>query len=934
MDTATTSRRNSAAASDVGHADTKSPATTVVFIAPHTHWDRAWYIPFEELRIRLVHLVDQICDVLEQNPAFSKFSLDGQTVVLEDYLAIRPQMRERLARLTASGRLLVGPWYVLPDEFLVSGESLVRNLMIGHRISQEFGRTMNVGYVPDPFGHIAQLPQILRGFGHDTFIFSRGIDIDESDLKVEFSWQGPDGSSLLALHQRFFYNNAAFLGYRIFWGDTDHMIRDDALAVHQIRKACDDLASHSHTSVLLLNNGVDHSRVQPELPRLVEKASAEMPGYALSIASLEEYAQAARQQLEGVTLQIRKGELIYPYGDLLHGVYSSRAYLKTLNRHCQDLLEQQAEPVAASAWMTGSAPYPADILAYAWRELLKNHPHDDICGCSCDQVHREMEHRFGVVDQVGMPLVRDAIRALSHRVDVTAQEGVPILVFNPLGNARKDTIRIPVDLCSYDEPWKSFAIYDETGAEIPHHRVRHESVHWMETLKAFSVERHHVELDLELPALGYRVLYVREGKPRKPVNVTEPQNPAYENDYYRLDIHEDGSLHLFDKATESAYDNLLTFEDMEDCGDEYNWSYLQEHSRTVMSKDCRPRISCVYTSPFSTTWKIVHKLKVPETLSGDRRSRSRKTVVLEIETRVTCRRNSPRIDFVTRLTNTAKDHRLRVLFPTDIETDSVCADSHFAVVERSVLTPPAKKVYPPYTTQHQKRFAVLTDGLRGFGVINDGMPEFEVLCEPGRRTFALTLFRSVGWLSRHDLVTRPGLVGPEVFTPDAQCLRTMEFRYAIMGCKGGWDAVLLEALHHNVNVIATRCDIHSGTDPRHRSVAGRDPYIQAPPREGVPREGDLPEVCSFVDLGNERLVLSAAKKCDHRDTFIVRFYNPGATGVTGALRSALPIQEAHEVTLNEVRKHPMSMVDGAVPFECGPYKIMTVELAFSSTTPG
>lgn len=901
---------------------------------PHTHWDRAWYVPFEELRIRLIQLVDHVCDVLEQYPEFQKFSLDGQTVVLEDYLAIRPHMRERLKRLTSSGRLLVGPWYVLPDEFLVSGESLVRNLMLGHKISHEFGRTMNVGYVPDPFGHIAQLPQILRGFGHDTFVFSRGIDVDDSDLKVEFTWQGPDGSSVLALHQRFFYNNAAFLGYRIFWGDTERMVRDDTLAVHQVRKACEDLAAHTHTSMLLLNNGVDHSRLQPELPQLLEKAERELPGYRLQIASLEEYVDAVKERLGDISLQTRTGELIYPYGDLLHGVYSSRMYLKIQNQHCQDLLEQRAEPVAAAAWLTGGAAYPGDLLAHAWRELLKNHPHDDICGCSCDQVHRDMEHRFGVVDQIGSLLLRDCIRALSHRVDVSKQDGVPVMVFNSLGSRRTGTVRIAIDLCTYDEPWKSFSIFDETGRELPFIRIGHETVNFMETLKAFSVERHVVELELDVPAVGYRVLYVREGKSRKPAATAEPQGREFENGFYRLEIRDNGTLHVFDKQTESDYDGLLLFEDMEDCGDEYNWSYLQDHSRTITSADSRARVTGVFSGPYSSTWRIVHKLKVPEGLSEDRRNRSRKLATLEIETRMTCYRQSPRIDFVTRVTNTARDHRLRVLFPTDIETDTVHADSHFAVVERNVLAPPAKKLYPPYTTQHQKRFAVLSDGSRGLGVINDGLPEFEVLCEPARRTFALTLFRAIGWLSRHDLVTRPGLVGPEVSTPEAQCLRPMEFRYAIMGCQGGWDLVMAEALRHNIPLVVTRCDIHGGTDPRHRSVAGRDPYIQAQPREGVPREGDLAEVCSLIDLGSDRLVLSALKKADTRDSLIVRFYNPGAHVIATTLRSDRTIGAAYRTNLNEERGEAVAIVAGEIPMTCGPYEIVTVELTLEGGSRG
>ena len=165
-------------------------------VVSHTHWDRAWYLPFRRFRHRLVRLVDRLLDLLDENPAYRAFTLDGQTILLDDYLKIRPDQEDRLRRLIEEERLLIGPWYTLPDLFLVSGEAILRNLQIGHDRCDEFGGGMPVGYIPDPFGHIAQMPQILCGFGLDTYIFMRGLGRKEKErLGGIFDWEAPDGST-------------------------------------------------------------------------------------------------------------------------------------------------------------------------------------------------------------------------------------------------------------------------------------------------------------------------------------------------------------------------------------------------------------------------------------------------------------------------------------------------------------------------------------------------------------------------------------------------------------------------------------------------------------------------------------------------------------------------------------------------------------------
>jgi hypothetical protein len=175
---------------------TSATAPRRVTIVPHTHWDREWYAPFQRFRARLVALLDELLPRLEADPDFTHFLLDGQTAVVDDYLAIRPHERERIERLAAAGRLAMGPWYTLPDEFLVSGETHIRNLQLGLHRAAELAGAMRVGYLPDMFGHIAQMPQLFRLFGFDHAVVWRGVP--SAIERTGFRWEAPDGSSVRA----------------------------------------------------------------------------------------------------------------------------------------------------------------------------------------------------------------------------------------------------------------------------------------------------------------------------------------------------------------------------------------------------------------------------------------------------------------------------------------------------------------------------------------------------------------------------------------------------------------------------------------------------------------------------------------------------------------------------------------------------------------
>ncbi|HZC76061.1 MAG TPA: hypothetical protein VE220_08825, partial [Gaiellaceae bacterium] len=361
-------------------------------VVPHTHWDREWYLPFEVFRLRLGAVVDGVLDTLENDDSFTSFTLDGQAIVLEDYVEIRPENEDRLRALLAAGRLEVGPSYVLPDEILVGGESLVRNLLLGRRVCRRFGvEPSTAGYLPDSFGHPAQLPQILAGFGIRTFLFSRGMGDELDDVGVVFRWRaGP--AEVVACQMLPHYDNFA----RLSW------YHDAGERVRGIVERFGELVRRAGGDEIVLANGSDHLPVEPELPQIV-KGLEQSSGAPFRIGRYDEYAPPA----EG--LPEHEGELVGSrLQNVLRGVNSARIYLKQANERAERRL-LSIETAAGLRTLREDAPFPAADLRLAWRDLLRNHPHDSICGCSCDDVHRDMLVRYEQLDRTLDFVEREAL---------------------------------------------------------------------------------------------------------------------------------------------------------------------------------------------------------------------------------------------------------------------------------------------------------------------------------------------------------------------------------------------------------------------------------------------------------------------------------------------------------------------------------------------
>ena len=436
-------------------------------LVSHTHWDREWYLTFQQFRLKLVQMLDSLLDLLESDPDFKHFMLDGQTIVLDDYLEIRPERESQIRRLVGEGRLQIGPWHVLPDEFLVSPEAIIRNLLEGGRRARDFGETMPVGYLPDPFGHIGQMPQILRGFGFEAACLQRGV----GDEPSEFWWQAPDGSRVFVAYLRNGYANAVGLPASL-----------PQTFANEIRRRRDDLLPYSPGGEhILLMQGNDHWSADNEMGSAIAYAKKNpglIDGDLLVHSTLPAYISAVRAA--SAPLITLSGELRSSRRhNLLPGVLSARIWIKQRNQHCQTLLEKWAEPFSAFADLVNPShpsmerlDNPAPIIRKAWRYLMECHPHDSICGCSIDQVPDEMRPRFDQVEQIGEEITHQNLASLAASIHTAppltlaeASAFSALVVFNPHCRSSTDQVRVEIEL---PHGQGGFEILDEDGHIIPH----------------------------------------------------------------------------------------------------------------------------------------------------------------------------------------------------------------------------------------------------------------------------------------------------------------------------------------------------------------------------------------------------------------------------------------------------------------------------------
>ncbi len=875
----------------------------VVHVVSHLRWPREGAKAFQRARIDLVEWLDR----LAASKPSACLLLDGQVILLDDYLEVRPEQEGVLAELARSGRLSIGPWYVTTDSFLVSPEALVRNLLLGAQTSARFGPRLDVAYMPESAGHIGQMPQILRGFGIGSAVAARGV----GDLPAEVWWESPDGSRVLLINLRD--------------GPVNGALPRDAKALKQVLgEARDSLRGHTASGAALVFDSEAHSRL-PELAPVLETISRGRRGIRAVHDSLLDYI--ADVLATSTDLPLVVGELRSPQRvPLLAGTLSSQMWIKQANHAAQTLLERAAEPFGAWASLVWSATedkisdsladqvlLPAaqhELLAHAWRLLLQNHAYDTIRGNIADPVQREIALRYDQASQIAEELAHRSMRYLAGQIDTSGVAGngavQSVTVFNSAGIPQTDVVEIEVlptagattfEVVSDDgtihlcETETGTASHSEGGLPGP-----------APVIIRFVAE--------DVPPFGYRTYALRTSQGgNEQAQKVEDGQPTIENEWLSVSVDPSaGTFDLFDKQTGRSFAALNRFSDGGDRGDVL--SYCPPERDTVIDVPTNTPLDIQrHVGPVTQVLEMLQILRVPQSLTPERTARlplAAQFVPIPITIVLRVTRGVPRVDVDVSLLNGAHDHRLRVHFPTGIITDEAFFDGHFEVIRRSISLPgegqTAGWAEQPVHEQPQRGFVTVLGDETGLTVASRGLPEVAVLAHPHYGTeIALTLLRSVGWLRRHDLARRHETEMP-IEAPGAQCPGDYTFHYSI--------------IPHGADPLPAWHAAWAYQTPLHALVTGI-------------HRGTLPPVAGLVAADNPAFVLSAVITAADGAGLIVRGYNISEEPVSVTLTLGVPAGAADLTRLDETptgeRVKPAR--DGTFCFEAGPHQIVTLRFA-------
>jgi hypothetical protein len=831
-----------------------------VAIVPHTHWDREWYAPFQTYRVQLVHLVDELLDLLERDPRYTRFLLDGQTAVVDDYLEVRPQAAARIEALADAGRLQVGPWMILMDEFMVSGETMVRNLQLGLRRAAQIqnGQIQNgeiqngeihapaatlVGYLPDMFGHVAQMPQILTQAGLHHCVVWRGVPhaID----RTAFDWYAPDGSMVRAEYLYGSYSNGRDIP------------RDPAQLVARARGYRAELGpAQLAGGGMLLMNGSDHLLPQPWLGEVVDAANAAQSEFRFEVTSLGEYVAAQpTDDLPTWHGELRSGAR----ANVLMGVASNRVDVHMACAAAERALERVAEPLCALYLPPERSPDA--LLGIAWRQLVLNSAHDSSCACSHDEVVEAVRVRYQEARHVAEALTKDALVALAktvdapagstvvvnptaaprgglvelpipgtgpvHLVDVVTGEAVPAQVVAPAAATRSgegistivvgqkirwvlEMMRGPelagarihrVERADLPDGTLEFTFHDAAPGEteIDLEATKEELLALGEAGHTISIRQRRapvrdvVVAAAAVPGFGWRTYRAVEGE--GPTTAVTVDGSTMANEHLRVAIDAaDGTVTIEADGVRVAHADRLV--DGGDGGDTYNYS--PPAIDTIVDKPEAVSIDVTETGPVRARVVVTRTYEWPIAALGDERSchaRSGHSVTTDVRTTYELRSGERFLRVEQSFDNHARDHRLRAHFPLPRPVTSSHAECAFAVVERGLHAEggPHEFGLPTFVS---RRFVDCSDGPvggeQGLAVLHDGLLEYEVV--EGGTELALTLLRATGYLSRSELSLRPNPAGPLDVLEGPQLQGRVTVRYALLPHRGTWaDARLYEA---------------------------------------------------------------------------------------------------------------------------------------------
>nr|WP_294688701.1 mannosylglycerate hydrolase [uncultured Anaerostipes sp.] len=883
-----------------------------IHVIPHSHWDREWYFTTSRSKVYLMKDLGDVLNTLENDPEFKYFMVDAQGSLLDDYIKWRPQDKERISKLVNEGRLVIGPWYTQTDQLVISGESIVRNMYYGMKRCESFGKYMNVGYVPDSFGQSGNMPQIYRQFGIEDTLFWRGVS-DDMVEHTDYNWRGDDGSVVFTTQIPFGY----YIGGNIPEAPEEN---EEFWQKECLEKA----GGRSATRHIYFPNGFDQAPVRTNLPQLVQERNEKDPENEYVISCIEDYIKDVKS--ENPELEEVQGELVIAKHMRIHkSIFSSRSDLKVMNTQIQNYVTNVMEPLLTISYNLGNE-YPHEAVAEIWKLLFENAAHDSIGSCISDTANEDVYVRYKQARDIAVNLVELHSRLISTNVKNDAD--MTFTVLNTLPQKRKDTVIVKTYV-----PGGKFAIIDENGNDVEYTIIKSRDLTdyvlsqtiMLDPSRKFYVPDQVLEVTMaikanDVPALGY-VQYSIDSK--KDSHKETVDKKVLENKYYTIEVEENGSLTIVDKANNVTYKNQGILVENGDDGDSFNYSPPRKDMEVFSNESkCTVKIS---GSDIYDQAEIHFDMVVPADL--DERAEGKVSVTMPVDMTVALRKDSKVIDFNVKVDNKGLSHRLCVLFNSQIVSAFNYADQQFGLIKRPNYYEKEMKLYmesmnnktekkagiqelanwandqstwqePPISIEPTQSYVSLTDGKTGIAVIPQGVREYEVLDDSKIR---LTLFRTYGFMGKENLIYRPGRASGEriIETPAAQLLKEMEFNFGFTSYAGDINDSDIDTLAKQYN---TNLEVYTYAE----FLNGRLIFSQ---RE---IEGQNAKIHSLFETeGN--LVVSAVKKAEEDDGYIIRLYNgKNHKNLDDKIKFNFDIKEAYYTNLKEEKTEEIKVENNTI----------------------
>lgn len=883
-----------------------------IHVIPHSHWDREWYFTTSRSKVYLMKDLGDVLNTLENDPEFKYFMVDAQGSLLDDYIKWRPQDKERISKLVNDGRLVIGPWYTQTDQLVISGESIVRNMYYGMKRCESFGKYMNVGYVPDSFGQSGNMPQIYRQFGIEDTLFWRGVS-DDMVKHTDYNWRGDDGSVVFTTQIPF--------GYYIGGNIPEEPEENEEFW----QKECLEKAGgRSATRHIYFPNGFDQAPVRTNLPQLVKERNEKDPENEYVISCIEDYIKDVKS--ENPELEEVQGELVIAKHMRIHkSIFSSRSDLKVMNTQIQNYVTNVMEPLLTISYNLGNE-YPHEAVAEIWKLLFENAAHDSIGSCISDTANEDVYVRYKQARDIAVNLVELHSRLIATNVKNDAD--MTFTAINTLPQKRKDTVIVKTYV-----PGGKFAIIDEKGNDVDYTIIKSRDLTdyvlsqtiMLDPSRKFYVPDQVLEVTMaikanDVPALGY-VQYSIDTQ--KDSHKETADKKVLENKYYTIEVEENGSLTIVDKANNVTYKNQGILVENGDDGDSFNYSPPRKDMEVFSNESkCTVKIS---GSDIYDQAEIHFDMVVPADL--DEREEGKVSVTMLVDMTVALRKDSKVIDFNVKVDNKGLSHRLCVLFDSQIVSAFNYADQQFGLIKRPNYYEKEMKLYmesmnnktekkagiqelanwandqstwqePPISIEPTQSYVSLTDGKTGIAVIPQGVREYEVLDDSKIR---LTLFRTYGFMGKENLIYRPGRASGEriIETPAAQLLKEMEFNFGFTSYAGDINDSDIDTLAKQYN---TNLEVYTYAE----FLNGRLIFSQ---RE---IEGQNAKIHSLFETeGN--LVVSAVKKAEEDDGYIIRLYNgKDHKDLDDKIKFNFDIKEAYYTNLKEEKTEEIKVENNTI----------------------